>query len=127
MGETGFPGLFLWIALLYIVMKSLWQLNSEPKDLVTSTYARGLFVAMVGYVFSSLFVTLEYLTYYLLMAICLSLPRIVGRPLTFTMRDARNVFVIMEAHWYAAQRYVDIAPHFSTKYPTRDHLLSFLK
>lgn len=39
-------------------------------------------------------------------------------------RDARAQ---MEAHWYAALKYVDFAPLWTTKYKTLDHLMSYLR
>ncbi len=69
MGETGLPGFLAWIGLIYFSFKSLlWhmQLAVNKKDKLLS---QALAVCIGGYIFSSLFVTLEYETYYMLLGL----------------------------------------------------------
>ena len=80
-------------------MKALWQLSNACKDRLTVSYARSLFLSMTGYVFSSMFVTLEYETFYVMMGVCVGAMRVAGAPVEFTIKDARRVCVIMVG-WY---------------------------
>lgn len=70
MGETGIVGLFFWIALIYVSVKSLFisYRNSELESERALILALGISVA--GYVVSSMFVTLEYETLYFLLGLC---------------------------------------------------------
>lgn len=91
MGELGFPGLFCWFGMIYVTVKSLWRVHSQTKDLKTVQYARGLLLAVVGYFVSSMFVTLEYETLYLLMALGIAFVRGSGTPIEFKSGDVKLV------------------------------------
>jgi O-antigen ligase len=74
-GETGIVGLLLWGTLIYVSMKSAivtWKNSIEP---TTANVGFGLVLAILGYLVSAMFVTLEYETFYLLIALCTVLNR----------------------------------------------------
>lgn len=74
-GEMGVIGLTLWCTLIYVSLKApllLWQEQSSVSD---SNVGFGLVLALIGYVVSTMFVTLEYETFYLLLALCAALSR----------------------------------------------------
>lgn len=74
-GETGLPGLLLWVMLIYVSLKAAlltWVNGPAPAQ---SNVGLGLMLALAGYVISAMFVTLEYETFYLLLALCAVLSR----------------------------------------------------
>ncbi len=73
MGETGGPGIFLWVALLYLSFKNIYLYLRQEENEVKRSIARGLSICITGYLVSSFFVTLEYETLYFLLAITRSL------------------------------------------------------
>jgi len=90
-GETGLVGLFLYFGLIYFSFKSALHARAhftEPQD---KDFALAAALALVGYVVSMMFVTLEYETFYLLLAMCAALGRCVPEPLVPTKRDFRNI------------------------------------
>jgi hypothetical protein len=52
-------------------------------------------LSLMGYVISAMFVTLEYETFYLLLAMCAALGHCVPQPMEFTRRDLRFVGLIV--------------------------------
>lgn len=91
LGETGFPGLFLWFTVLYLAFKQLWERWAQSARTDTDTRERELLLAiglsLGGYFISSLFVTLEYETYYCLLALAGSVRNWSERPAGLTRRD----------------------------------------
>lgn len=74
-GETGLIGLMLWGTLIYVCIRSAvtaWRESTAPSD---SNVGFGLMLALVGYLVSAMFVTLEYETWYFLLALCAVLSR----------------------------------------------------
>lgn len=97
-GETGLIGLFLWIALLYLSIKGVaayWKGTSDPNE---RGFCVGLILAVVGYLVSAMFVTLEYETFYLLLAICAVMGRRAAQPVGFGMGDIVKI-VGIEIVW----------------------------
>lgn len=74
-GETGIVGLTLWYTLIYISFKAPLLLWKEPAFISDSNVGFGLILALVGYIVSAMFVTLEYETFYFLLALCAALSR----------------------------------------------------
>lgn len=74
-GETGIVGLTLWCTLLYISFKAPLFLWREPASISDSNVGFGLTLALIGYIVSAMFVTLEYETLYFLLALCAALSR----------------------------------------------------
>jgi putative inorganic carbon (hco3(-)) transporter len=69
MGETGLPGMFFWLGLIYLAFKNLVLAYRTPGDEAFRPYVRATSLAIAGYLLSSMFVTLEYETFYLLLAL----------------------------------------------------------
>ncbi|HWL64125.1 MAG TPA: O-antigen ligase family protein [Steroidobacteraceae bacterium] len=86
-GEMGMVGLFIWFGMIYFAIKSLvlaWRRTEDPKE-------RDFYVAMIlsilGYLISAMFVTLEYETWYLLLAVCAAVGRYQPEPVRAEKRD----------------------------------------
>ena len=86
-GETGFPGLFFWIGLIYLSLKNVLYYVRESDNERDKAYATSLGLSVVGYIVSSMFVTLEYETLYFLLALCAALGFRLKQTNLFTERD----------------------------------------
>jgi O-antigen ligase len=86
-GETGIVGLLIYTALVYFCLKSTLHARAHLPDAHSQDFALASALALVGYVISAMFVTLEYETFYLLLAMCAALGRCVPEPLELTRRD----------------------------------------
>lgn len=95
MGETGLPGLFLWLGIIYMGFKTLAAGYRERQDAVERACILALGLSVAGHLLSSMFVTLEYETFYFLLALTAA----VGNSLTtkplFARRDFWILFSIM--------------------------------
>ncbi|MBS4056800.1 MAG: O-antigen ligase family protein [Bacteroidales bacterium] len=98
MGETGLPGLFFWIALIYFSLKQLLiflneniSIKKKERDLILS---RALFISIIGYLISSMFVTLEYELFYVLLSACSVFGRHLKLPIEITTKDIKIIFLI---------------------------------
>ena len=87
MGETGLPGLFFWIGLIYLSLKNVVFYVRDTEDERDKAYATALGLSVLGYIASSMFVTLEYETLYFLLGLCAALGFRLKQPITFTERD----------------------------------------
>lgn len=87
MGETGLPGLFFWIGLLYMALKNVVYYVRECENERDRAYATALGLSVVGYIVSSMFVTLEYETLYFLLGLCAAVGFRLRQPNLFTERD----------------------------------------
>jgi hypothetical protein len=81
LAETGLIGMFLWVSLIIACMRAAYlryQSSPAPPD---RRAIAGLMASVVGYLISSMFVTLEYETFYLLLALCagITVPGTQGR------------------------------------------------
>ena len=89
MGETGFVGLFLWIGIIYMGIKKLLVFQSLPAiDPFDRACVSAVGLSIVGYLVSAMFVTLEYETFYLLLAMSAVAGRGLPHPVRFTSTDA---------------------------------------
>jgi len=106
MGETGFSGLFLWLGIIYMAFKNLYAAYRENEDPEERSYIVALGLSVAGYILSSMFVTLEYETFYFLLA----LPAAVGNTLSvrpsFTKEDFWRVGTIMVAFFLGVKGFV---------------------
>ena len=69
-GETGLPGYFLWLGLSYLALRNMVWLISDPDTTdQDKAFAWGLAASITGYHVASFFVTLEYVTFYMLIAL----------------------------------------------------------
>lgn len=87
MGETGLPGLFLWISLSYLAFKGLYLYKAGPYDPINKAYATALQLILVGYLVSAMFVTLEYETLYVLLGMCVVVAKNMQEPVVITRKD----------------------------------------
>ncbi len=69
MGETGLPGLMLWLLLIYTSFKHLYLYHQQTDSLQEKSLVAALGISIAGYIVSSMFVTLEYETFYMLLAL----------------------------------------------------------
>ena len=94
MGELGVPGFCAWLALIYMSIKTiLFRLKSESDQRIRSYY-RGLIICIVGYLANSMFVTLEYETFYFILAMARSLDTNNDEQLVFDSNDIKRVIYI---------------------------------
>lgn len=98
MGETGLPGLFFWIGLIYLSLKNLLSYIRESENERDRAYAIALGLSVLGYISSSMFVTLEYETLYFLLGLCAAMGFRLKQPVLFTERDFWTVST-MTAGW----------------------------
>lgn len=87
MGETGLPGLFFWIGLIYMSLKNLLLYLRESEDPRDKAYVIALGLSVLGYIASAMFVTLEYETLYFLLGLCAAMGFRLKQPNLFTERD----------------------------------------
>jgi O-antigen ligase len=87
MGETGLPGLFFWVGLIYLSLKNLLFYIRESENERAKAYAIALGLSVLGYIASSMFVTLEYETLYFLLGLCAAMGFRLKQPTLFTERD----------------------------------------
>ncbi|MBI3372851.1 MAG: O-antigen ligase family protein [Betaproteobacteria bacterium] len=96
MGETGFIGLFLWIGMIYMAFKEMLFFQQQPSiDPVDRAYVGAIGLSIVGYLVSAMFVTLEYETFYMLLAMSAVVGRALPQPAPFSRRDAFIICVFM--------------------------------
>lgn len=94
MGETGFLGLSLWIAMIYGCVKGVATYRAQTTSEDEKWYCLALMLSVVGYVGSAMFVTLEYETIYLLLGWCAVIGFNAPQGFALTGRDVFNVFRI---------------------------------
>ena len=94
MGETGLPGLFFWIGLLYMGIKNIVYYVRETDNESSRAYAMALGLSVGGYIVSSMFVTLEYETLYFLVGMCAAVGFLLKEPISFTKWDFKVVSVM---------------------------------
>lgn len=116
MAETGFTGLLLYVALIYLSFKGLWLVTRAPPgerrdQKLMQSLARGLMASLIGYNVVTYFVNMELEPLFLWWGLCAA-AYLIGRKqfdhlvLRFTLRDAGLVFVaslaIVFSVWLAA-------------------------
>lgn len=87
MGEMGFPGLFFWMSLLYLALRGVYLYRVGPYEEIDRNCATTLFLIIVGYLLSAMFVTLEYETLYMLLGLCAAVGNRLSEPVRFEKRD----------------------------------------
>jgi hypothetical protein len=95
MGETGIFGFFLWLSIITLSFKSIRIFYLATDNLIERSNAIALAISIIGYLASSMFVTLEYETFYFLLALAASLGRICEGEVEFTRKDVYLVLTIM--------------------------------
>ena len=87
MGETGIPGLIFWLGIIYMGFKTLVAAYRENQDAVDRSYILALGLSVAGHMISSIFVTLEYETFYFLLALTAAAGNSLTVKPVFTERD----------------------------------------
>ncbi len=87
MGETGLPGLFFWFGLIYMSLRNVAAYVQETENESNRSYAIALGLSVIGYIISSMFVTLEYETFYFLLGLCAALGFRLKQPVQFGEKD----------------------------------------
>ena len=95
MGELGFPGIFFWFAFIYISIKTIMQALARETNNEYRSYYKGLILCIIGYIANSMFVTLEYETFYFILALSRSLNNKKDDDMVFNYTDARRVVLIV--------------------------------
>lgn len=93
-GELGPIGLLLWISMIYACIKGIILFRSTARDVRYKWFGMALILSVIGYVTSAMFVTLEYETFYLLLAFCSVLGRCSSVPIHFVRSDFINILSI---------------------------------
>ena len=106
MSETGAIGLMLWLSMLYVSTKGLLARRAEATDPQDRWFCTALLLALLSYVVSAMFVTLEYETLYILLAWCAAVNRDVPLPVRFSRGDLFNVGKIAVAWVVGLQSFV---------------------
>ena len=91
MGESGAVGLFLWLGIIYIAIKNAYLFVRQESQEGPRTIAKAVIIAIVGYLVSSMFVSLEYETFYILLAWGSALGKNVTNNWSFSKRDFWSV------------------------------------
>jgi len=95
MGEAGIVGLFLWIGIIYCGFKNLRYAIRDAEDDRDRAYARSLSLCIAGYLVSAMFVTLEYETFYFLLALAAASGDDLEEPPRFETHDAPAIMAIV--------------------------------
>jgi hypothetical protein len=103
MGETGFPGLFLWLGIIYMGFKNLFAAYRETEDPAQRSYMAALGLSIAGYIMSSMFVTLEYETFYFLLGLTAAVGNRLQAAPKFTERDFWTMSAIVVAFLVAVK------------------------
>ena len=108
MGETGLPGIFLWLGMLYMCFRNLFAAYAGLEDPKERAYIIAMGLSIAGYLVSSLFVTLEYETMYFLMGVAAAAGRHAKVPPPFTVRDAMLVTAMVVSYFVGFKAFVMI-------------------
>lgn len=101
MAEMGFPGLLIYISLIYLSLKGLYIIiknrTYEKSNPILVSLSRGLFVSMIGYAITTFFVTMELdilFAWFGLCAVAINIAQseIKDLRLRFSLMDAGIVF-----------------------------------
>jgi O-antigen ligase len=97
MAETGLIGLFFWLGITYFGLKNLARRLAESEDVQERELILSLGLCIIGYLISSLFVTLEYETLYFLLGLTAAVGSWTTQPASPTLRDVRIIGCIAVA------------------------------
>jgi O-antigen ligase len=99
-GETGLVGLFLWMTLIYLSIRACIDFGRSATDPADKAFATGLALSVAAYLVSAMFVTLEYETFYLLLAFCAALGRAAPQPASLGLARSDLIRIgAMEVGW----------------------------
>jgi len=95
MGELGIPGLFFWVGTIFLAFKSLYLLIKSSSDPNFISLMTALSISLIGYIVSSMFVTLEYESWYFLLALPRAVIKYKKIDLDFNAKDFRMIMGLM--------------------------------
>jgi O-antigen ligase len=94
-GETGIIGFILWCTMIYVSFKAAFLTWKNETGSADSNLGLGLMLALMGYLISAMFVTLEYETFYFLLALCVGLIRNQPAAQSLEMHEVVKIFVVV--------------------------------
>ena len=108
MGELGFPGFFAWIGLIYFAFKVviLRIKELEPTEARERETLIAVMIGLIGYLVSSLFVTLETELQYFLIGMCAAVARWTKAEVTVTWWDLRLIGIVMVVYFATFKLFV---------------------
>jgi O-antigen ligase len=99
MGETGIPGFFAWFGIIFLGFRNLVKRFRETDDTRERELLVALGISVIGYIVSSLFVTLEYETFYFLLGLTASVRNWTNEPVAYKPRDALTSGLILMVYF----------------------------
>lgn len=106
MGETGIPGFFFWLGVIYLGLRNLYIRGRETEDPREQAALLALGISVLGYCASSMFVTLEYDTFYLLLGLTSAVANWTGAASKVQWVDLRRIAAIIFGFMLALKLYV---------------------
>ncbi len=105
-GELGVPGILLWSAAIFMALKTVLVFVQSDPDERDRAYAYALGISLAGYLVSSMFVTLEYETLYLLLGMTAALGHQIEPVVRFSRRDAVVVAAMVATFFVGLRLFV---------------------
>ncbi|GJL70102.1 MAG: hypothetical protein NPIRA06_27370 [Nitrospirales bacterium] len=87
LGETGFPGLFIYISLSYLSIKGLWHVSRQVSDPKDRSLALALLASICSYAATSMFVTTDFILFYVQLGIAAAFCSLNGFHPRLTLND----------------------------------------
>ena len=87
LGTTGFFGLFLWFTMLYLGIKNLVAYHGTLERPQDRSFVAMIGISLIGYLISSIFVTLEYETMYFILALCAAAGKLLPAPVPISLKE----------------------------------------
>ena len=100
-GELGIVGFFLWMTLIGLSFRAVYAAAISAADAEELVRIRAIGLGLFGYIVCAMFVTLEYETFYVLMALCIGVANAKSVPIVFD----RTMFWLITSTvivWYVA-------------------------
>ncbi len=95
MGELGMPGLFFWSGMFYMALKYLFVFSATTTNANHNSLSQALILCLIGYLISSMFVTLEYETMYFILALAAVFGKGSDHSIEFTRGDFFNIAMLV--------------------------------
>ena len=106
MGETGVPGFFCWVGIIYLGLRNLVLRGREASDPKERGLLLALGISLLGYCASAMFVTLEYETFYFLLALTSAVANWTTAAHKVEWVDLRKIALIIFAFMFSLKLFV---------------------
>lgn len=106
MGETGFMGMFMWLGVIYMGFRNLAARTRESTSGTEKEVLIGLGLCIIGYLVSSLFVTLEFETLYFVLGMTAGVRNFTKEKAKFSLHDVSMIFRIIFFYYAAMKLFV---------------------